>query len=149
MKAMLLALALAVVSPVAVADVFSAETAGDAMECARNAPIVNVVDRPYANPHNRDPAEVIQNALDRRRYRVTARNPGSIEAFYAARNVRADLTVTYTATTYSITYRDSQNMNYENGRIHPNYNRWVNNLDHDLQADFSALPPVTAAVPAS
>lgn len=108
-----------------------------------------MVDRPYANPHNRDPAEVIQLALDRRRYRVTARNPGSIEAFYAARNVRADLTVTYTATTYSITYRDSQNMNYENGRIHPNYNRWVNNLDHDLQAEFSALPPVTAPVPAS
>lgn len=151
MRALILALALAAAAPAAMAEtpsLFSTETfSTGAGECPTSVAVVNIVDRPYQNANNRNPAEVIETALNRRGYRITARSPGSIEAFYAARDVRADLTVTYTDSTYSITYRSSENMNFANGRIHPNYNRWVNNLDHDFQAEFAALPPTPGTVP--
>lgn len=131
MRTLLLALALVMAAPM------TAIAAG-------SVPILTVTNRAYANPHNRDPAEAIELALTRRAYRITAREPGYIDAFYAARDVRADIRVSYTATTYSITYVNSQNLRYTGIRIDAHYNHWVNNLDHDLQREF-ALPPPSAA----
>jgi hypothetical protein len=147
MRSLILIVAIAVGTPVAaLANVFAADEL--AMECAM-ARILEVRDRPFTNPHNRDPAEVIETSLSRRLYHISARNPGSIEAFYAARDVRADITVTYTDSTYSILYRDSTNLRYGNGRIDQHYNRWVNNLDHDLQLEFTVpAPPPRVAPPA-
>lgn len=147
MRALLLALAVIAAMPMAAAaDDF--DFSADAMACAGSAPILVVTDHAYANPHHRDPAEVIETALNRRLYHITARSPGRIEAFYAARNVRADIIVTYTDRTYSIEYGDSQGLNFGNGRIDPHYNHWVNNLDHDLQIEFSVPAATNSAVPA-
>lgn len=133
MRTLLLALALVMTAPM------TAIAAG-------SVPILTVTNRPYTNTYNRDPAEVIELALTRRAYRITAREPGYIDAFYAARDVRADIRVSYTDTTYSITYVNSQNLRYTGVRIDAHYNHWVNNLDHDLQREF-ALPPAAAAPP--
>ncbi|HWA01118.1 MAG TPA: hypothetical protein VG841_12470 [Caulobacterales bacterium] len=143
MKTILMALAVAVsaAAPAVASDFATGETA-----CASVAPILEIVDRPYANPHHRDPAEVIELALNRRLYHITSRAPGTIEAFYSARNVRADITITYTDTTYSIRYKSSENLQYGQGRINAHYNRWVNNLDHDLQEEF-AIPAPTGSPP--
>jgi hypothetical protein len=134
MRTLLLALALVMAAPM------TAFAAG-------SVPILTVTNRAYANPHNRDPAEVIELALTRRAYRITAREPGYIEAYYAARDVRADIRVSYTAATYSITYVNSQNLRYTGARIDAHYNHWINNLDHDLQLEFAAPPPLAAAPP--
>lgn len=136
MRTFLLALALVMTAPMA------ASAAG-------SVPILTVTNRAYANPYNRDPAEVIELALTRRAYRITAREPGYIEAFYAARDVRADIRVSYTATTYSITYVNSQNLRYTGIRIDAHYNHWVNNLDHDLQREFALPAPPPAVAPAA
>lgn len=144
MRTILLALAIAMAAPMmAVADDF--DFSPDAMACAGTAPILVVTDRAYNNAYHRDPAEVIETALNRRLYHITARGPGRIEAFYAARDVRADIVVTYTDSTYSIEYGDSQGLRYGNGRIDSHYNHWVNNLDSDLQIEFAAPSPATAA----
>jgi hypothetical protein len=50
----------------------------------------------------------------------------------------AEVRVNYTATSYSITYANSQNLRASGGKIHKNYNRWVNNLDKDIQVNLSA-----------
>jgi hypothetical protein len=114
---------------------------------AGSVPILTVTNHPYTNTYHRDPAEVIELALTRRAYRITAREPGHIDAFYAARDVRADIRVSYTDTTYSITYVDSQNLRYTGSRIDAHYNHWVNNLDHDLQLEFAAPAPAAAPPP--
>lgn len=57
------------------------------------------------------------------------------------RDHRADITIAYDADSYSIRYRDSQNMDYNNGKIHRNYNRWVANLNYDIQRALAAIPP--------
>lgn len=137
MRILLLALALLMAAPMA------ASARG-------SAPMLVVTNHAYNNAYHRDPAEVIETCLNRRLYHITSREPGAIVAFYAARGVRADIRVSYTDTTYSITYVDSQGLNYTGSRIDPHYNHWVNNLDHDLQIEFGAPNPnpAPAAAPA-
>jgi hypothetical protein len=52
--------------------------------------------------------------------------------------------ITYAADRYSIRYKSSVNMNYQNdsgtdkqeaGSIHPNYNRWVSNLIESIKVE--------------
>jgi hypothetical protein len=108
---------------------------------AGTAPILVVTNQTYTNPNHLDPAQVIEGALNARHYTISDRRPGAIDAYYVGNNgVRADLTVSYTDSTYSITYRDSQGLNYGNGRIDAHYNHWVHNLDHDLQVAFGDIP---------
>lgn len=45
--------------------------------------------------------------------------------------VRVD--IRYTASTYSITYKDSENIKFRNGRIHGAFNKWVRKLNADIQ----------------
>ncbi len=46
----------------------------------------------------------------------------------------AQVSIPFTTKGYSINYVTSQGLKSENGKIHPNYNRWVTNLDNDIQA---------------
>ena len=48
--------------------------------------------------------------------------------YYAAIDIR------YTRNSYAITYRDSRDLGYKDGKIHRNYNRWVSMLDRDILA---------------
>ncbi len=45
--------------------------------------------------------------------------------------VRVD--IRYSSTSYSITYKDSDNLKFRNGRIHGAYNKWVRKLNGDIQ----------------
>ena len=47
--------------------------------------------------------------------------------------------VRYTAKDYSITYKDSSNMQYQDGQIHRNYNGWIENLDRDIRGNLLSL----------
>ena len=78
---------------------------------------------------------VIVNALQKREWTVQRLSPQLVQAeitvrgqFYAAIDIR------YTRNSYAITYRDSRDLGYKDGKIHRNYNRWVNNLDSDIMA---------------
>ena len=48
--------------------------------------------------------------------------------------VKEDIKLTYDKDSYDITYLNSTGMEYNEaeGTIHRNYNRWVNNLKHDI-----------------
>jgi hypothetical protein len=43
--------------------------------------------------------------------------------------------VDWAAGTFSVKYRDSVNMNYSGNEIHPNYNRWVQQLVNTIRAE--------------
>jgi hypothetical protein len=100
---------------------------------AQPQPLYNVSNSPITPAFHKDPAPIIEQALSGRSWTITARRPGAIDATISVRTHRADITVSYTATSYSIVYRDSENLDYKDGAIHPNYNRWIGNLDFDIQ----------------
>ncbi len=56
------------------------------------------------------------------------------EATYIARGHSVKVNITYDRDSYDISYVSSTAMDYNpgTGTIHRNYNRWVNNLKHDI-----------------
>jgi hypothetical protein len=60
--------------------------------------------------------------------------PGHIEAVLYIRSHVATVDIYFGTTSYSISYKDSVNLDYKNGRIHRNYNKWVQNLNSDIQS---------------
>ncbi|HZR36150.1 MAG TPA: hypothetical protein VFA75_12290 [Nevskia sp.] len=78
-----------------------------------------------------------------RSWRVVDKKPGVVVLEYAPRQFSVTVTVSYDAHSVKIAYKDSQDMEYgqENGQpvIHPNYNRWTNNLAHDIESQMSIL----------
>ncbi len=79
--------------------------------------------------------QVIVAALQKREWMVLRLSPQLVQAditvrgqFYAAIDIR------YTRNSYAISYRDSRELGYKDGKIHRNYNRWVSMLDRDILA---------------
>ena len=60
--------------------------------------------------------------------------PGQIEAVLYIRSHVAKVDIPFTTKNYSILYKDSVNLDYKNGKIHRNYNKWVQNLNRDIQS---------------
>jgi hypothetical protein len=88
----------------------------------RKAIITAVKDRewiPVINPKNKD-SSIIASILVRGRHYV-------------------EVDITYSQTSYSITYRNSREMKYneEKGTIHKKYNQWINLLSNAIQAELS------------
>lgn len=106
--------------------------------CARTAPVQQVHSTVSAG-HTADQVKTaILKAGHKREWIMSENGPGVIKARLQARDHSAEVKITYSATSYSINYENSRNLNAENGKIHNNYNRWVNNLDRDIQLNLSA-----------
>ncbi|WP_313060903.1 hypothetical protein [Pseudomonas rhodesiae] len=101
--------------------------------------------KPVLNPHSELPAgtqvseekmkQVIVNALQKREWTVQRLSPQLVQAEITVRGqYHAEIDIRYTRSSYAITYRDSRDLGYKDGKIHRNYNRWVNNLDNDIKA---------------
>lgn len=101
--------------------------------CARTAPVLNVSE-PVSAHYSADEVKIaILRAGIERKWEMTAAGPGVINGHLRQREFTADIRITYSPTGYSINYVGSQNLKAENGKIHRNYNRWIQNLDHDIQ----------------
>lgn len=106
------------------------------------ANVLNIDNAPIGvTGQSQDVGAVIETSLRERGWQIAARRPGAVDAFIAVRQHRADITVSYTPTSYSIAYRSSEGLDYRNGKIHRNYNRWVANLNTDIQRTLGSLPP--------
>jgi hypothetical protein len=94
-----------------------------------------------------DATAAIEESLTERGWQIVSRSPGLIDATILQRDHRADIRITYDASSYSIAYRGSENLQAKGGLIHRNYNRWVANLDRDIQRNLmrASMP---AAAPA-
>ena len=78
---------------------------------------------------------VIVNALQKREWTVQRLSPQLVQAEINVRNqYYAAIDIRYTRNSYAITYRDSRDLGYKDGKIHRNYNRWVSMLDRDIMA---------------
>jgi len=104
-------------------------------------PIVNVTDQPVvATAGKQLTADQVQSAIvsagNALGWVMTPISPGLIGGRLMLRDHVAVVEVRYTAKTYSITYKDSTNLNYRDGQIHKNYNAWIENLDRDIRNEL-------------
>ena len=91
-----------------------------------------------------DVKRTIQIAAMLKNWSIEDKGQGAI---LATLNVRGKHTImvniTYTASSYSFTYNNSVNMNYTQdggqGVIHPNYNKWVQDLRKAIQIELLKL----------
>ena len=105
--------------------------------CARTAPIHNVnqtLTQRYTD--NQMKLAIIEAG---RKWVMTPVSPGVINGRLAQRDFVATIRITYTSQNYRIDYVSSENLKAGQGEIHNNYNRWIANLDQDIQLRLSAL----------
>ncbi len=86
----------------------------------------------------------VDRALAARNWVVTERRPGETDATLIGSEFRADITVRYTASSYSVVYRDSEGLDYDGAKIHRHYNNWLNNLRISIEREIIAAPPLAA-----
>lgn len=107
--------------------------------CARTAPIHNVnqtLTQRYTD--NQMKLAIIEAGIGRK-WVMTPVSPGVINGRLAQRDFVATIRITYTSQNYRIDYVSSENLKTGQGEIHNNYNRWIANLDQDIQLRLSAL----------
>ncbi|MBY6257652.1 MULTISPECIES: lipoprotein [Phytobacter] len=107
--------------------------------CARTAPIENVRTTVGTGHTAEQVKSAIFKAGVQRQWIMNEAGPGVIKARQQNRDHVAEVRINYTATGYTINYDSSLNLQAANGKIHKNYNRWVNNLDKDIQVNLSAI----------
>ena len=95
---------------------------------------------PMAIPAGRTAADVEQTVTavaSENGWFVVERKPGRLVLRYSPRDFWVNVEVHYDEQQIVIRYLDSSNLKYhmegDHPNIHPNYNRWVNNLAHDIQ----------------
>lgn len=77
--------------------------------------------------------QAIVSALEARHWQVQRVEPTQVLASIDVRQRhRAWVGIDYTPSGFRIRYRDSLGLDYEDGEIHRNYNRWVNNLRAEI-----------------
>jgi len=64
--------------------------------------------------------------------------PGIINGTLILRTHTAEVQIPYSATSYGIVYRSSINLQEGGGKIHRNYNGWVQNLNRGINAQLAA-----------
>ena len=72
----------------------------------------------------------------------TLPEPNKVVASILVRNKHfAEVEIPFTPSSYSILYRSSKNLDYDekHKKIHGNYNKWVANLSQSIQLEFSKV----------
>lgn len=108
----------------------------------RTSPVYNVSDAPVSTLAGGQPTmEQMKQSITRAGaglgWTMREISPALIEARLHLRDHIAVVEIPYTTTSYSIRYKDSQNLNYDGENIHKNYNGWVQRLDQHIRAQIS------------
>jgi hypothetical protein len=64
--------------------------------------------------------------------------PGRLQGTLILRTHTAEVDIPYSASSYSITYKSSINLQEGGGKIHKNYNGWIQNLNRGINAQLAA-----------
>ncbi|PWK43872.1 hypothetical protein [Pseudomonas sp. OV226] len=86
-------------------------------------------------------SRAIVTALIERQWVVQSARPGMIKAAVTVRDKHhAEIDIPYTSNSFEIDYRDSRGLDYQDGRIHGTYNRWITYLRDDVIQQLAADP---------
>jgi uracil phosphoribosyltransferase len=79
----------------------------------------------------------IIRAGDNLGWKITDEGPNMMVGKLALRKHLAVVEIPYTAGTYSIKYRSSVELDEKDGKIHKNYNGWIQNLTRGINSQLS------------
>ena len=109
--------------------------------CFRCEPILNVTDAvvvaPAGKPVSADQVRLsIVRAGSALGWQIKEDGPGKLVGTLILRSHTAVVEIPYSATSYSIKYRSSIDLNEGDGQIHKNYNGWIKNLNKGINAQL-------------
>ncbi|MCA9469516.1 MAG: hypothetical protein KC643_29300 [Nitrospira sp.] len=109
----------------------------------RTAPIYNVNEASIPNAIGKElPLEEVTKGIvaagAKHGWAMNVEKPGKIVGTLGVRGHVAIVDIIYNTKSYSITYKDSNNLKYdkEDSTIHSNYNAWIRNLHVSIQRNF-------------
>lgn len=107
-------------------------------------PIYNVSDAPISTTSGKHlSASQVRGAIitagTALGWQVTDAGPGHLLGTLHLRNHTAVVDIPYSATKYSIVFKSAENLEAADGKIHKNYNGWVQNLDRQIRTEISRL----------
>jgi hypothetical protein len=101
----------------------------------QNPLVYNVEQTPLNAPASAtigDVERAILAAGTKRGWIMRVVDPGHIVASHTRGSHSATVDIFFTTATYSIAYKESTDLDYEDGRIHGTYNRWIEYLKRDI-----------------
>lgn len=108
--------------------------------CSRDAPIYNVDRHPVPQAAQALPMSQIKNAImlagADRGWTFEEVGLGKLVGTLLIRTHTAKVDIKFSRTEYSIGYKDSVNLRYSGSTIHRNYNKWIMNLEQDIERDL-------------
>jgi hypothetical protein len=111
----------------------------------RIAPVYNVggdaITSSKANLTMNDVSKAITRAGATLGWQIQETGPGHMIGTLNLRTHVAVVDIAYDTKAFSITYKDSTNLQYDaaKGEIHKNYNGWVQNLENGIRTQLSLL----------
>jgi hypothetical protein len=112
--------------------------------CRTSTPIYNVDEATIVtNSDKPASADDVKKAILRAGatlgWNMKVEKPGHVIGTLHLRSHMAQVDITYSTKSYSITYRNSENLNYDGSNIHGNYNGWVQRLQQNIQSQLNLL----------
>ncbi len=106
--------------------------------CGRVQPVMNVEDTPVGyNLQSKQVKMAIMQAATNRGWIVEEVSPTELNAKIHVRAHYAEIKIPFNDKFYSIIYLNSENLKENGGKIHRNYNRWINNLNVDIKRQLA------------
>lgn len=107
----------------------------------RTSPVYNISEAalPEHNASEKEVATAIVTAGGSLGWIMKKKEPGHIVATLNIRKHVAVVDIFYNNETYSITYKNSTNLNYDGTVIHSNYNGWIQNLSNAIVNQVAIL----------
>ncbi|MDR0828119.1 MAG: hypothetical protein LBN33_09660 [Desulfovibrio sp.] len=110
------------------------------MGCKRTVPIESFGNpglSAYGNLSKTQVRDAIVRGGSNIGWQMSEERSGLVVGVWKAREHVLTVEIPYSTSAYEIKYRSSVNMNAEGGEIHSNYNRWVDRLTRNINAELS------------
>jgi len=114
--------------------------------CRAGAPIYDIQSTAIPNSVNgsmslTEVTRAITSAAAKHGWEMRVEKPGYIVGTLHLREHEAVVDIPYDTTSYSILYKSSRNLQYDetNKTIHKNYNSWIRNLNVSIQRELGGV----------
>ena len=107
--------------------------------CSTSQPVMNMTNNQVPPSLSElDISRAIINAGVSKKWVMREERPGLITGHIQVRQHQANISIPYNTANYSINYVSSVNLDDKGkGKIHRNYNRWINGLNQAIQLELN------------